>query len=341
MLVEIRLSGSNNRWQYQQPVIRIGRDASCDVHLPTTEFPSVSRVHAVLEMVDGVLQLTDPGSANGILVNGERLTAHTVVSGDRIRLGVNGPELEITLVQVAVTPSVRPPAAADEQWAGSQRTRVFEAAAPAPPAPEATSIRSISELMPAAARQSDARASDATRIFSAGLEVTEPPVQHGNTGSGRVRIGVTPIAATPEAEMSAARSPVDSQPTSQRSTTLKGDSAVPAQGLGLVQKLLYVNILLTAILLLVVFQQNQQIQSLKKSQEDAIQNFAPEIAQGKRDFQASKDDMKKQLADSEVSMRNTMHDEENHIRETLQHDIPPLIEKTISENITKYTGVKH
>ena len=93
MLIEIELVGKASRWSYEQPHIRIGRDPSCDLSLP--EYSMVSREHLALEVSGASLSLTDTRSANGTYLNGARVTAAAIISGDRLRLGAEGPELRI------------------------------------------------------------------------------------------------------------------------------------------------------------------------------------------------------------------------------------------------------
>jgi len=49
--------------------------------------PSISRIHAKIERKDGEWTITDLGSRNGTVVNGEKVTVETLESGDEIRLG--------------------------------------------------------------------------------------------------------------------------------------------------------------------------------------------------------------------------------------------------------------
>ena len=54
------------------------------------DHPSVSRHHAVFGVQDGALTITDVGSTNGTMVNGQRLTAQgpvTLSPGDTIQVG--------------------------------------------------------------------------------------------------------------------------------------------------------------------------------------------------------------------------------------------------------------
>ena len=57
----------------------IGRSRSCDVVIQSAK---VSRQHASLTRVDGVLYIEDLGSANGVWLEGEKITRAKVGAGD-------------------------------------------------------------------------------------------------------------------------------------------------------------------------------------------------------------------------------------------------------------------
>jgi DNA-binding CsgD family transcriptional regulator len=64
---------------------RIGRDATCEVHL---EDPSVSRRHASLRVNERTVEVLDAGSRNGVQVNGQRIHHATrLKAGDIITVG--------------------------------------------------------------------------------------------------------------------------------------------------------------------------------------------------------------------------------------------------------------
>jgi pSer/pThr/pTyr-binding forkhead associated (FHA) protein len=77
--------------------ILVGRGGSCDIRLP---HPAVSYLHAVLEMSDTSVTLTDSDSRNGTLLNGKKL-----VRGKRTRLS-SGDVIGICGFSVKVTLSV-------------------------------------------------------------------------------------------------------------------------------------------------------------------------------------------------------------------------------------------
>jgi len=63
----------------------IGRSAACDVVI---DHPEVSGRHAILSITqDGLFEIQDIGSKNGVYVNGERIIRKTLQEGDRVTLG--------------------------------------------------------------------------------------------------------------------------------------------------------------------------------------------------------------------------------------------------------------
>jgi pSer/pThr/pTyr-binding forkhead associated (FHA) protein len=54
---------------------------------PALADPAVSKKHAGIRKVDGVYELADLGSTNGIYVNGHKVPKKTLVPGDIIRVG--------------------------------------------------------------------------------------------------------------------------------------------------------------------------------------------------------------------------------------------------------------
>lgn len=72
---------------------RIGRSSECDISLPAAH---LSRHHAQLQVIDGMLFVKDMDSANGTFLNGKRVAEARVQRGDEIRFdalsfGVIGP----------------------------------------------------------------------------------------------------------------------------------------------------------------------------------------------------------------------------------------------------------
>ena len=62
----------------------LGRGNDVDIRL---EDPGVSRVHAKINIADGVATITDLGSTNGTLVDGSKVTSQPLADGSIIRLG--------------------------------------------------------------------------------------------------------------------------------------------------------------------------------------------------------------------------------------------------------------
>lgn len=78
----------------------LGRAPSAAIRFHPRHDPAVGRYHARIEQdpTAGSLGLKDLGSRNGTFLNGRRIhEAVPLVAGDRIRLGRDGPEIEIRL----------------------------------------------------------------------------------------------------------------------------------------------------------------------------------------------------------------------------------------------------
>jgi Zn-finger nucleic acid-binding protein len=65
-------------------IIKIGRHDRAHVHL---DDPAVDRMHAIIEIDDGVVTLIDLGSSGGTRVNDERINKLRLASGDVVEIG--------------------------------------------------------------------------------------------------------------------------------------------------------------------------------------------------------------------------------------------------------------
>ena len=74
-------------------VAGVGRDVENEVVL---DDPATSRHHAQIEFRDGAFVLIDLGSANGTLVNDQRVTERSLSDGDRIKVGQD--EMVISII---------------------------------------------------------------------------------------------------------------------------------------------------------------------------------------------------------------------------------------------------
>jgi two-component system NtrC family sensor kinase len=83
-LFVIRGNDQGARFELDEPIIRLGRDKSCLLHVHDTE---VSRQHAELRRTHRDYTVSDLGSSNGTFVNGARVQQHVLVSGDHVQIG--------------------------------------------------------------------------------------------------------------------------------------------------------------------------------------------------------------------------------------------------------------
>ncbi len=118
---------------FSQPHITIGRHPQSTLRFDPDLDLDVSGHHAKVLLEGDLYLLRDLGSTNGTLVNGRRLTGdHVLVSGDKIRFGVSGPEIQFTAIGELRTPRSAPAVEAP----GPVGTVVFgnaQAPATAPP----------------------------------------------------------------------------------------------------------------------------------------------------------------------------------------------------------------
>jgi class 3 adenylate cyclase/pSer/pThr/pTyr-binding forkhead associated (FHA) protein len=162
--------GKRSIFTVEKPLIKIGRTPHCDLVIND---PLVSREHALLQVKAGEITLEDLNSANGTLVNDQRITRIVLRPGDKIRLGLSEMVLEALPDQedasaagtsavgtgkkgeplpVQETPSAIPPQ--------TNTTPSEPAPGPRKPGPEQDSVREVQPPAPSA---------------------TEPPVPRGGT----------------------------------------------------------------------------------------------------------------------------------------------------------------
>jgi pSer/pThr/pTyr-binding forkhead associated (FHA) protein len=298
MLVEIELVGQTNNWSYRKARILIGRDTKCDVSL--NEYPTVSREHAMLELSeDGGLALSDR-SANGTFLNGKRLGAGIVHSGDTLRLGADGPELRIRLTQefAATVLSEKPQADATV-------LQYVEATAGKPGNASAIAQGEAAE----------------TRIQVAGKEtapwIADPPPA-ADAKPVRVALGEAPKPEIPRAV---------SAPSPARPATLEvGDQQAMDKRLDSIRNLLAANLAVMVILLLVVLYQGQQINrnrealtGMHQEAQNAVKTFTPALDQRLRVMEQRMD-----------GFDGKMKQAEDRFVERMNKELPSVMDKYIN-----------
>jgi uncharacterized protein (TIGR03066 family) len=95
MKMRLLIIGPNNRTFSHivyQPSIRLGSHPECEVPIPADVSPVVSRYHAMIDLTDDGVFVTDLQSTNGTYLNGRKLDERTLLQpADEIRLGQQGP----------------------------------------------------------------------------------------------------------------------------------------------------------------------------------------------------------------------------------------------------------
>ncbi|MFM8781772.1 MAG: FHA domain-containing protein, partial [Gemmatimonadota bacterium] len=96
-----RGSHSGTRVRLTQAVIRIGRHPENDLRFHVELDRDASSRHAEIRLEDGRYVLTDLGSTNGTILNGERISGpRPLHDGDTIEFGANGPSVGITILDI-------------------------------------------------------------------------------------------------------------------------------------------------------------------------------------------------------------------------------------------------
>lgn len=120
--LEITTSAGRQTFAHSGPVVRIGRNAGCELSLQGAGTDSVSGQHARIDLTPQRVTLADTKSRNGTLLNERAITAPTPLhAGDRINLGYAGPRLRVVALDLAPAPAVwrqRPVLAAAALLAG-------------------------------------------------------------------------------------------------------------------------------------------------------------------------------------------------------------------------------
>jgi hypothetical protein len=89
--------------ELSQNVIKIGKVATSHLHL---EDESVSRMHAIVEVLDTTAHVIDLGSTRGTFVNGTKINKAKLSDGDQIQIG--DLRLELVMTELAATQTAAP-----------------------------------------------------------------------------------------------------------------------------------------------------------------------------------------------------------------------------------------
>jgi len=87
------MEGAPDAQQFEQS-FHIGRDSANDIVVDDVR---VSTRHATVSLIDGKWFIEDLDSSNGTFVEGERITRYRLSGTKKVRLGFDGPRLELTV----------------------------------------------------------------------------------------------------------------------------------------------------------------------------------------------------------------------------------------------------
>ena len=91
----VHVAWTNGGTRHEQSFVRdfrLGRDAGCEIHI---DDPMISRRHAAVSYQDGRWWISDLGSRNGTLLDGQPVTRAPLPASCKVRLYAAGPSLQL------------------------------------------------------------------------------------------------------------------------------------------------------------------------------------------------------------------------------------------------------
>jgi len=360
MEIEIIVIGESSRWVLNQPRIRIGRDARCEVSLSGGRYPSVASEHVTLDVTNGSVKLFAIGGGPTFLNDNPAGEGFVVRSGDVLRLGNGGPELRIRLSE-----SSRPSPSGYEatrvmQEPGSiphDATRIMSAEATRV-IPEATRVMSpatvpvASPVSPAGSigRQGYSAESVSRIPVNSATSPRNPqiPTQRHPDFSANApgapaattpaRIQDLRPQATPQTHMSPLGRSADEEDMQMLESKLKG-----------MRVILLANTAILVALIAWIFQLNtqltqtrQDLRELRSQAQTAVSQFTPSLDARLGVFEKRMDgtDVKMRAAQEQMvaGMDAKMKSTEDRLVERMNAEIPAMLDKYINK---KLADVKH
>jgi hypothetical protein len=151
-------SGRPVPFEHDGPHVHIGRDSDCELVLEGEASSAVSRRHACIDLSESGATVTDLGSSNGTLLNGQLLDGPAPLRvGDRIQMGYTGATLTVTDLDLSL-PFVVP----------------AEVRVPPPPPPVPTAVQAPAPWVPWAVALGSAAAVVAALAVIAVLVLRKP-----------------------------------------------------------------------------------------------------------------------------------------------------------------------
>ncbi|HEX8737117.1 MAG TPA: FHA domain-containing protein [Pyrinomonadaceae bacterium] len=168
VLAEERGGQQLSEQSFQQPVVRVGRDANdCQIVFDNQQYPMVSRKHAELQWQNGQWFLTDLNSSYGTFLNGQKISQpQAVQAGSALQFGTNGPVLRVVWFETVQPPQPQAPVYAP------QPEPQKPISAPLPPQAPPEQQQQISNRQ--AASQSGSGSLDAPQLIFVGTSRLEP-----------------------------------------------------------------------------------------------------------------------------------------------------------------------
>lgn len=357
MDIEIEVIGKQIKWNLNQSPIRIGRGSQCEVCLSSTQFPSVGLSHGELEIVNDTLRIGPRGPGVGdLFLNEEPAEDGTVIlSGDVLRVGADGPELQIVFEERTA------PRAAYEP------TRVIQAS----DVPAHDPTRVISAPLPPASAQARSAAPEPRPVRPPTPSVTQveiPPIPARPPAKqpDEVRVPLSASDRWPDTRRATPRVPVPQRPAPPEPVA----AVVASGGNGLDPTMRMMLILqgasLVVILVLVIFifqlrgdisKNRDEIRSMRAQEQGVLGQLTPaldsrltvfgqrmdmldvKMKAGEEQMERGMDEKMKSAEDQLFASLDTkMKSTEDRMVNRMNTELPPLLDKYVN---SKLAEMKH
>jgi pSer/pThr/pTyr-binding forkhead associated (FHA) protein len=339
MEIEIEVIGRPNRWVVNQSPVRIGRGPSCEVALPSRQFPSVAPVHAELEMVNGALRLAAVDDSEGTVdLNGQPVDAGAfILSGDVLQLGPQGPQLRVQYRETAPTRGSYEPTRVMQTGEVASRDATRVMASPEPPGRMPTQVMNVPMQSPESSRSTP--------------PLSGRPAQKGSFGDAHTPSPAKPVP-NPVMRMPAA-SPAAAQATAH---TIKVEKSLRTM-----QILQVASLLVIVVLGVMVFRLQSEVSSnqseltaLRAQNANAVSALTPALDARLNAFGQRMDSIDATMRDGEARMEHgldvkmkaaqdqlfanldlRMKATEDHMVNRMNTDLPPLLDKYVTAKLTE------
>jgi hypothetical protein len=354
MDIEIDVVGKSNKWILNQPLIRIGSGASCELSLPARQYPSVLPEHLALEVAQQSVRLAGSSAHGDIYLNDQPATFGAAIqTGDILRLGAGGPELRIRFQE-------RSPHTPPKGYEPTRLMRSTEA-----PAYEPTRVVSVSGMVSDSETRNPPAGIPGKRAVPPAAGTVEAPYSTYSAPGASSRGGAAaPIDRGQESWKPMPRQDaVPAAPKSSAAAAAGTASSAELEGkLKLMQYIQIANLVVVVLMLVWIVQLNRQLSenrdelnAMRVQAQSAVSQFTPALDAKLGGFEKQMDGLDTKLKATEERMELSMgakmkqaQDEmftsmdakmkatEDHMVTRMNTEIPSMLDKYVNQKLSEF-----